>query len=132
MAMRLSLAVALVGLVLLSGSAGVSLAAADAQNPPTSGAVPPAPPKMPDMMNMMKTNEQMLAQMKASDATLDALLKEIDGAKGDARIDALVAAVNELARQYKAERAHMGEMHQMMMMGGHETSATAAPPAHVH
>jgi hypothetical protein len=122
MAMRLSFGVVLVAALLFAITrSDVSLAAASAQNP-ASGPAASASPNMPGMMDMMKMHEQMMAEMKANDAKLDALLKDVNGAKGDARVDALVAAVNELARQYKAERAHMNAMHQMMM-GGHGSQA---------
>jgi hypothetical protein len=128
MAMRISFAAVVLALALLPGA---TLAAAGAQNPPAPGAAP-SRPQMTGMMNMnmMKMHEQMMAEMQANDAKLDALATALNGAKGDARIDALVAAVNELARQHKAERAHMNEMHQMMMRSA--TSPSPEPSAHVH
>lgn len=128
MTMRLPLVATVVGLALLSSTVTVPLAAAGEQTPPAPVAAP-AQPQMP-AMNMMKMHAQMMAEMKANDARLEALLKEVNGAKGEARIDTLIAAVNELARQYKAERAHMNDMHQTMCAymnaEGHE------PAAHVH
>lgn len=99
----------------------------------TSGASNAAAPgnrqNMPGMQ--MKMHEQMMAQMKADDAKLDALVKELTAAKGDARLDALVATVNEMARQLKAERAHMGMMHEMMA-GEHGGTQAAPAPDHAH
>ncbi len=69
------------------------------------------------MAEMMKMHEQMMAEMKASDAKLDALVKDMNAAAGDAKVNAIAAVVNELARQSKAMHAHMGQMHQQMMGG---------------
>jgi hypothetical protein len=129
--MRLSFAVLLVaGVLSASTRSDVLLAAASAQNQ-ASGPAASASPNMPGMMAMMKMHDQMMTEMKANDAKLDALLKDVNGAKGEARIDAVVAAVNELARQHKAERAHMNEMHQMMM-GGHGSQESAPTAGHAH
>jgi ABC-type glycerol-3-phosphate transport system substrate-binding protein len=74
-----------------------------------------APSNMPDMMKM---HEQMMAEMKAADGRLDALVKDMNAASGDAKINAVAAAVTELVRQQKAMHDRMGQMHQQMMMGG--------------
>jgi len=126
---RLSFAAAIAGLTLLSGTVMVPLAAAGEQIPPAPAVAPPAQPGMP-AMDMMKMHEQMMAEMKANDARLEAVLKEVNGAKGDARTDALIVAVNELARQYQAERAHMTDMHQAMC--GHMNAQGHEPSAHSH
>jgi hypothetical protein len=65
----------------------------------------------------------------STNAKLDGLLRQMNEAKGKARLDAVVAAVNELARQNRAERAHMREMHQRMMR---EPAAALEPAAHQH
>jgi hypothetical protein len=69
------------------------------------------------MPDMMKRHQQMMADAKAGDARLDALVKEMNAATGGAKVDAVAAVVNELARQHKAMHGHMGEMHEQMMMG---------------
>ena len=71
--------------------------------------------QQPNMPGMMKKHEQMMADMKAGDAKLDALVTEMNAAAGDARVDAVAAVVNELVRQHKTMRSHMGQMHQQMM-----------------
>ena len=76
-----------------------------------------APPPQTNMPDMMKMHQQMMAGMKADDETLGALLKEMNAATGDARINAVAAVVTELARQHKAMHEHMGQMHQQMMGG---------------
>jgi hypothetical protein len=78
------------------------------------GAPPQAPP---NMQQMMKMHEQMMADMKAADGRLDALVKDMSAAKGDAKVNAVAAVVTELVQQQKSMHAHMGEMHQMMMSG---------------
>jgi hypothetical protein len=77
------------------------------------------PGQAPSMQSMMKMHEQTMAQMKASEAKLDALVKSMNAASGDAKVDAIAAVVNELVSQHKAMHAHMDQMHQQMMgMGG--------------
>jgi hypothetical protein len=83
------------------------------QNP---AAQTPAQPQ-PGMAEMMKMHEQMMAQMKMSDAKLDALVKDMNAATGEAKINAMAAVVNELVRQNQATHERMGQMHQQMMGG---------------
>jgi hypothetical protein len=67
---------------------------------------------MPDMMKM---HEQMMAEMKGADTRLDALVKDMNASTGDAKVAAVAAVVNELARQHQTMHRHMGQMHQHMM-----------------
>ena len=76
-----------------------------------------APSTQSSMPDMMKMHEQMMAEMKASDAKLDALVKQMNAATGDAKVNAVAAVVSELVRQHKAMHEHMGQMHQQMMGG---------------
>jgi hypothetical protein len=87
-----------------------------AQVPPAQGSQPPgqSPSNMPDMMKM---HEQMMAEMKAADSKLDALVKDMNAAKGEAKVDALAAVVTELVRQHKSMHDRMGQMHEQMMGG---------------
>jgi hypothetical protein len=55
--------------------------------------------------------------MRAADARLDALVKEMNAASGDAKVTAIAAVVNELAAQHKSMHERMGQMHQEMMGG---------------
>ena len=85
-------------------------------------------------MDMAKMHEQMMADMKAADARLDALVMTMNTASGDARLDAAIAVINELARQKKAMSEKMAHMH-AHMMGTGEAGATpppAAPDPHKH
>jgi len=71
-----------------------------------------------NMQDMMKMHEQMMAEMKAADGRLDALVKDMNAASGDAKVNAVAAVVTELVRQQKSMHDRMGQMHQQMMMGG--------------
>ena len=93
---------------------GLRAAAPGPQNPAQQGAPPQPQSGMPGMMKM---HEQMMAETKAADATLDALVKDMNAAAGDSKLTAMAALVTELVRQHKAERARMGQMHQQMMGG---------------
>ena len=101
----------LVALVILPGVPRSGLAARDAAQQ--------APAQQPgsNMQDMMKMHEQMMAEMKAGDAKLDALVKDMNDAKGDAKVNALAAVVNELVRQHKGMHGRFGKMHEQMMGG---------------
>jgi hypothetical protein len=94
----------------------LALAFGVARNPAAQGA---APPQQPSMQDMTKMHAQMMAEMKAGDARLDALVKEMNAATGDAKVGAVAAVVNELVQQHKTMHGRMGQMHEHMMgMGG--------------
>ena len=115
MATRLSRAgFVVLALVLGATRLGFNVAEATQQTPPAQGATQPQPPGMQDMMKM---HEQMMTEMQAGDAKLDALAKDMNDAKGDAKVNAVAAVVNELVRQHKAMHGRMGQMHQQMMGG---------------
>jgi hypothetical protein len=97
-----------IALMLAAQGAGTSsgLFADVAAQPPSSA--------MPDMKKM---HEQMMADMKAGDAKLDALVSEMNAASDTAKVNAIAAVVSELVRQHKAMHQHMGQMHQHMMGG---------------
>jgi hypothetical protein len=81
-------------------------------------AQPPASSAQPQsMQDMMKMHEQMMAEMKAADAKLDALVRDMNAANGNAKVNALAAVVTELVRQNRSMHEHMGQMHQGMMGG---------------
>ena len=101
MAARATLAAALVSLALVY-TTQPQLGARQAQT-------------QPNMQDMTKMHEQMMAEMKAGDAKLDALAKEMNAATGEARVNAVAAVVDELVRQHRAMHGHMGQMHQHMM-----------------
>ena len=51
------------------------------------------------MQDMQKMHEQMMAEMKAGDARLDALVNEMNAAADNAKVNAVAAVVTELVRQ---------------------------------
>jgi len=113
--MRTRVAVITTFLVALAVVPGRVNSGLTAQTPPATSSGQQAAPTMQDMTKM---HEQMMAQMQAGDARLDALVKDMNAAKGEAKVDAVAAVVTELVTQQKAMHGHMGQMHQMMMMGG--------------
>lgn len=108
-AMAMTLVVAL-GLFQLS-------AAGAAQNPAPQ-ASGQAPQQSQGMPGMMKMHEQMMAEMKAGEARLDALVKDMNAASGNAKVTAIAAVVTELVAQQKSMHERMGQMHQQMMGQG--------------
>jgi hypothetical protein len=115
MSTRLTLVAALfLALSMSPGLTRVSLTAVPlAQQTPSAGAGSPAP----GMQDMMKMHEQMMADMKAGNAKLDALIKEMNSATGELKVNAIAAVVNELVRQHKSMHGRMGQMHEHMMGG---------------
>src|SRR6266496_1859699 len=80
-------------------------------------AEPSRDPQQPNMQEMMKMHEQMMADMKAANAKLDQLTQKMDSATGPAKVDATAAVVKELVSQHRAMCDRMGDMHQQMMSG---------------
>jgi len=93
----------------LMWNTGEAAAAGPQAAPPQGGQT------KPDMAAMMNMQEQMMAEMKAGDARLDALVKDMNSAAGPAKITAMSATLTELVRQQKAMHDHAGHM---QMMGG--------------
>ncbi len=62
--------------------------------------------------------QQMMEQLKATDARFDEAVKRMNETQGNERVDAMAAALNELAAQRHAMRAHMGSMPCAGMGGG--------------
>ena len=112
--MSMRIAVITTFLVALAVVSGPVNSGFTAQTPPATSSGQQPSPSMPDMTKM---HEQMMAQMQAGDARLDALAKDMNAAKGEAKVDAVAAVVTELVTQHKAMHGHMGQMHQMMMGG---------------
>ena len=104
-------------LSLMSPTRSFDLATDVAAQVPSAQASQPHAQSPSNMQDMMKMHEQMMADMKAADSRLDALVKEMNAAGGEARVNAVAAVVTELVRQQKAMHEHMGQMHQQMMGG---------------
>jgi hypothetical protein len=116
MTRRVALVTAVLALLAMGSGVGQGGAGAVPGAPSSPAAQAPAGPQ-PGMAEMMKMHEQMMAEMKAADAKLDALVNNMNAAGGEARVAAMAAVVNELARQSKAMHERMGQMHQQMMGG---------------
>lgn len=112
MAMRFAVGASLVALTIVSVASRDGLVGVSAQHDhPTAGSAAAAAQGVPG--RMMKTPEEMMAEMKAADAKLDALVATMNTATGEDRLAAVTAVVNELVRQHKGMHARMGEMQQM-------------------
>ena len=95
----------------------IDLVTSVAAQPPSSQSSQPREQTPSNMQDMMKMHEQMMAEMKAADSRLDALVKEMNAASGDAKVNAVATVVTELVRQQKSMHERMGQMHQQMMAG---------------
>jgi hypothetical protein len=51
--------------------------------------------------DLMAMRSQMMADMRAMDASLDQKVAAMDAAEGKAKVDAMAAAVNEMVAQRK-------------------------------
>jgi hypothetical protein len=72
------------------------------------------PPPMGGMMDA-----QMMADMQAQDQKLEGLVKAMNEASQDAKLDAAIAVINEMSAQHAAmKKMMMGHMGQMRGMGG--------------
>lgn len=69
---------------------------------------------------MAEMRQRMMAEEQAANVRLQALLDQMAGAEGEARIDAITALLRELTEQKIAHQRHMEHMMGMMeqMMGG--------------
>jgi len=70
---------------------------------------------------MMAMHNQMMADMKAMDAKLDQKVAAMNASRGNAKIDAMAAVINEMVSQRKEMMAKMTGMQDRMMshMGEH-------------
>ena len=79
---------------------------------------------------MMEMRQQMMAEQQASLARLQPLLDKMNAAKGDAKVEAIAAVVNELVQQHRAAQEWMMmPMMMMPMMGTMPGMTGTAPPA---
>lgn len=117
MATRLAVGASLLALAIMSVASrdGLLVAASDQHEHEQHGAGS-ASAQPQGTPGTMKMHDGMMAEMKAADMKLDALVNEMNNAATDEhRLAAVTAVVNELVRQHKAMRAHMAAM---PMMGG--------------
>jgi hypothetical protein len=102
-------------LALVAAGLGSSIRLLGASQQPTPSAQTGQLPQ-PDMTEMMKQHQQLMADMKAGDAKLDELVATMNAATGEAKVSAMAQVVNELVRQQKAMHEHMGAMMMRSMM----------------
>ncbi len=109
-------------LAAVSGSATVAKARAVASTAqqqaapaPSVNARKPEPGSMMMGQHMMAMRQKMMADDKAADARLQPLIDKMNAAKGEAKVDAMVAVITELIRQRTGTREQMTQLSQMMM-----------------
>jgi len=56
----------------------------------------------------MPLHAKIIAQQKTQDAEIDQLLREMNSATGEKRVDAIAALVNKLVEQRRAMTAEIG------------------------
>ncbi|MEO6908229.1 MAG: hypothetical protein ABI210_10095 [Abditibacteriaceae bacterium] len=77
------------------------------------------PPKMGMMQGKMGAHhDTMMANMKAGDAKLGALAGKMNVAKGNAKVEAMAAVINEMVAQRKMMHSQIQTMHERTMGGG--------------
>ena len=69
---------------------------------------------MPDCAEMMQQHEAMQKHMAEMDAKLQALVDDMNKARGSARIDKMAAVINELVSQRAMMQKQMMDMHPKM------------------
>ncbi|MFA6957192.1 MAG: hypothetical protein WC538_15085 [Thermoanaerobaculia bacterium] len=113
-------------------------------------------PAMPDCAAMMQQHDAMKAHMAEMNARLDAMVAEMNKAKGSAKVDKTAAVVTELVAQRSMMQKEMMEMQPKMMehmmshmkrgmmtgmansvsgcpmMKDSDKGSTPAPPMHKH
>ena len=77
---------------------------------------------------MMAMHTQMMADMKAMDSSLDQKVAAMNAAKGNAKVDAMAAVINEMATQRTQMMSKMSGMQDQMMahMGEHMAQSGSA------
>ena len=63
----------------------------------------------------MMDHDKMMADMKAADARLEALVQTMTSARGDDKLTAMQALLTELVKNQVDMRRHMAMMHDHMM-----------------
>ncbi|MEO7889722.1 MAG: hypothetical protein ABIW19_06930 [Vicinamibacterales bacterium] len=114
------LAVALVfgGVVASTPSARAQAPASPPQQMDHQPSTAQAPMMMSDAQ-MMSMHQKMMADMKAMDVKLDALITKMNAAKGAAKVDAIAEAFTAMVQQHKTMRDGMMQMDGQMMMQMH-------------
>jgi hypothetical protein len=92
-------------ILVLAGLLVVASAAGHAQNQPAA----------PDPHPKMAGQQPMMASMQAADRKLDDLVAQLNAARGEDRLDKVIAVVKELVAERKAMRDMMAGRGGMMM-----------------
>src|SRR5580765_1807376 len=71
------------------------------------------------MQMPMMDMQQKMAEMKAMDARLDALVTKMNAAKGTLKVDAIAELLTTMVQTHKAMHEEMMQMHDQMMMQMH-------------
>jgi hypothetical protein len=96
-------------ILVLTGMLVVASAAGRAQNQPSAS----------DSHTKMAGQQQMMVSMQAADKKLDDLLAQLNAARGDDRLDKVIAVVKELVAERKIMRDMMAGRGGMMMNNEH-------------
>jgi hypothetical protein len=78
---------------------------------------------------MMGQHQKMMAQMEASQKTLDGLVAKMNAATGDAKVEQIAAVITEMAAQHRQMHQHMMMMHGSMAPATGATGQPGAPAA---
>lgn len=103
-----------VAIILFASFAAMTLAAQQPTSPAPGMDKPGMMGKM-DESSMMAMHKEMMAKMETMDSRLDDMVKKMNAAKGNSKVDATAAVVNELVAQRKQMREHMMAMQPEMM-----------------
>lgn len=101
----------------LSASPGLAAQAPQAHQHPATDKATPQPGMAAKCQAMMGEHDKMMAEMKAADLRLDALVGRMNAATGQPKVDATAAVVNEMVAQRKS--MHDGMMKMMPGMMAH-------------
>ena len=82
-------------------------------------ATEPAPDVNAQESQMKDMQQKMIADMKAMDAKLDAIVTKMNTAKGDAKVDAIAEVLTAMVQQHRTMRDGMMQMQGQMMMQMH-------------
>jgi hypothetical protein len=88
-------------------------------------------PPTPDTHAMTANHQQMMAAMQAADKKLNDLVAQMNAARGNDRLDKVIAVVNELAAAHK-QMGGMMSVHHGMMQGSTNVPAADSKPAEDH
>lgn len=95
-------------------------AQADTQDHQAHHPAEPAQAAKPADTTMSGMQNKMMADMKAQDAKVDALVAKMNAATGNAKADAIAELLTAMVQQHKTMRDGMMQMHDDMMMQMHD------------